>query len=114
MLLGPAARHPRLRADAGAAKAPEPRVALVWGGGKDAEAAAGWRARWDREKVLLSGAVASDTVPGLNPGFHIVLLGVCRGDEGVQARRVLGAAAARARPSCSRRKPPGWRRAAGG
>jgi hypothetical protein len=65
---------------------------LVWGGGKtpqEAEAAAkDYRERagdWKQVLTLAEGyprILASDTVPGLKPGFHVVVLGVCEPTEG--------------------------------
>jgi hypothetical protein len=76
-------------------------VALVWGGGKDAAGAQEWRRRWDDEQKQVDASVSlaegfpkvvsSASVPGLNPGFEIVLLGICRRDEGEPIRRFLKA-----------------------
>ncbi len=76
-------------------------VAIIWGGGKDAAAAQEALRRWEAEKKLLGGAltftdgfpkrVASASVPGLNPGFEIVLLGFCGGADAASARRFLKA-----------------------
>ncbi len=75
-------------------------VALVWGGGKDAGAAKTWRARWDEEQsvapfiTLADGfpkLVASTEVPGMNPGFHVVLLGFCETKEHADVRAWLKA-----------------------
>lgn len=84
---------------------PEPasgeRVAVIWGGGKDAEAAKASLAKWEEERELLAETlvlaegfpkqVSSASVPGLNPGFEVVLLGFCRGDEAQVPRRMLKA-----------------------
>lgn len=84
---------------------PEPptgeHVAVIWGGGKDAEAAKASLAKWEEERALLTEAlvlaegfpktVSSASVPGLNPGFEIVLLGFCRSDESQVPRRMLKA-----------------------
>jgi hypothetical protein len=74
-------------------------IALIWGGGKDAASAEESLRRWEEEKKLLGGAltfaegypkrVSSASVPGLNPGFEIVLLGYCGRDEATSARRFL-------------------------
>jgi hypothetical protein len=76
-------------------------VAVIWGGGKDATAAHESLARWEAEKRLLGELVtfapgfpkmvSSTTVPGLNPGFHIVLLGFCSREEGQSERAYLQA-----------------------
>lgn len=76
-------------------------VALVWGGGKDAAVAQEWRSRWDDEQKQIDASVSlaegfpkvvsSASVPGLNPGFEIVLLGFCRRDEGEPMRSFLKA-----------------------
>jgi hypothetical protein len=76
-------------------------VALVWGGGKDAAAAQEWLRRWDDEQKQIDTSITlaegfpkivlSASVPGLNPGFEIVLLGFCRRDEGEPVRRFLKA-----------------------
>lgn len=76
-----------------AAFANPPSRAIVWGGGPTPEDGAAWMARWRQESPdyadLLTLApgwpqlVESRTVPGLKPGFHVVLLGICpAGDEG--------------------------------
>ena len=76
-------------------------VALVWGGGKDAAAAQEWRRRWDEEQKSVEASitlaegfpkvVSSASVPGMNPGFEVVLLGFCRPAEGEPVRRFLKA-----------------------
>lgn len=95
-----------LAATPGAGSPPVPEspggvVAVVWGGGKDAAAAHESLARWEAEKRLLGDVitfapgfpkiVSSATVPGLNPGFEIVLLGFCPRDEGRIERAYLKA-----------------------
>ncbi|MFY1829833.1 hypothetical protein ACN47A_28215 [Myxococcus fulvus] len=96
-----------LSATAAVASTPAPEVsggesvAVIWGGGKDAEAAKASVAKWESERELLAKSlvlaegfpktVSSSSVPGLNPGFEIVLLGFCRSDESVVQRRVLKA-----------------------
>ncbi|QQR45022.1 hypothetical protein JKA73_02425 [Myxococcus xanthus] len=84
---------------------PEPstgeHVAVIWGGGRDAEAAKASLAKWEEERALLADAlvlaagfpkmVSSASIPGLNPGFEIVLLGFCRSDEARVPRRMLKA-----------------------
>lgn len=90
--------------DAGSAATPESPggvVAIIWGGGKDAVAANESLARWEAEKRLLGDLVtfapgypkvlSSATVPGLNPGFDIVLLGFCPRDEGRSERAYIQA-----------------------
>jgi hypothetical protein len=74
-------------------------IALIWGGGKDAASAEDSLRRWEEEKKLLGDAltlaegfpkrVSSASVPGLNPGFEIVLIGYCGRDEATNARRFL-------------------------
>lgn len=64
-----------------------PSTLLVWGGGKTPEEAAKslaeWKAKspgWLTYVQLASGyprIIESKTVTGLNPGFHIVVLGAC-------------------------------------
>ncbi|MBZ4409517.1 hypothetical protein K8640_14935 [Myxococcus sp. XM-1-1-1] len=76
-------------------------VAVIWGGGKDAEAAKASVAKWESERELVAKAlvlaegfpktVSSGSVPGLNPGFEVVLLGFCRSDESAVQRRLLKA-----------------------
>jgi|GEM_PF-2265375 len=76
-------------------------VAIVWGGGKDTTAAHESLAQWEAEKRLLGDLVtfapgfpkivSSATVPGLNPGFEIVLLGFCPRDEGQDERAYIKA-----------------------
>lgn len=73
------------------AHASEPR-AIVWGGGPTPEDGATWLARWQQESpdyadliTLAPGwpkLVESGSMPGMKPGFHVVVLGVClAGDE---------------------------------
>lgn len=60
---------------------------LVLGGGKTPEEAEAWLARWKAAAPLLEKVITlaegfpqvrqSAKVPGLNPGFHIVVLGFC-------------------------------------
>jgi hypothetical protein len=62
---------------------------IIWGGGASAAEAEKELAAWKSENEVLSGLVAlapgfprvieSKTVPGLKPGFHVVLLGACTG-----------------------------------
>jgi hypothetical protein len=73
----------------------EPATLLVWGGGKTPEDAeksvADYKAKseagkWGTYVKLAAGfpmIVSSDKVPGLNPGFHVVVLGAS--DEGAGA-----------------------------
>jgi hypothetical protein len=61
--------------------------AVVWAGGRSSEEAKQHRERWSVEAPLAAGVVAlpgdaprlvkSDDVPGLKPGFHVLLLGLC-------------------------------------
>lgn len=84
-----------------AAAPPGEAVALIWGGGKDTAAAKASLERWESEKKLLGNVlvfapgfpkvVSSGTVPGLNPGLEVVLLGVCGRDEARPARGYLKA-----------------------
>ncbi|WP_224367138.1 hypothetical protein [Hyalangium versicolor] len=94
-----------LLATAAVAETPPPPssevVALVWGGGKDEAAAQEWRRRWDEEQKSIKAPVSlgegfpkivsSASVPGMNPGFEIVLLGFCRKDESEPVRQFLKA-----------------------
>jgi hypothetical protein len=76
-------------------------VAIIWGGGKDNAAAQESLARWEAEKRLLGDLVTfeggfpkivrSDTVPGLTPGFEVVLMGFCPGDEAKNLRAYIKA-----------------------
>ncbi|XXF77232.1 hypothetical protein P2318_29890 [Myxococcaceae bacterium GXIMD 01537] len=78
--------------------APEPAAApsgpvevLVLGGGKTPEEAEAWMKRWTAAASLLGTFVKTETgyprvlpsaqVEGLNPGFHIVVLGFCAASE---------------------------------
>ena len=71
---------------------------IIWGGGTTLAEAEGSLARLEIEKPKLAEAGlklpeglpridASERYPGLNPGFHIVVLGVC--DEAAAADRLL-------------------------
>jgi hypothetical protein len=90
--------------DAGSAAAPLPEnspVAIIWGGGKDNVAAQESLAKWEAEKRLLGDLVTfaegfpkivrSDTVPGLTPGFEVVVLGFCPRDEATNVRAYIKA-----------------------
>jgi hypothetical protein len=60
---------------------------IIWGGGSTRADAEKALAEWNAEKSALSGVltiadgfpkiVESKTVPGLKPGFHVVILGAC-------------------------------------
>jgi hypothetical protein len=64
---------------------------VILGGGKTAEDAQAWQKRWQAIEPLLSDFVTlpegypqlaeSKNIPGLNPGFHIVVLGSCGEQE---------------------------------
>lgn len=83
--------------------APVDAVALIWGGGKtEAEARASLvdfdrraRAWFDRDELAwregFPRVVASADVQGLNPGFQIVLLGVCAAGAAHDVVKVLDA-----------------------
>lgn len=74
-----------------------PSTLLVWGGGKTPEEAAKSLADWKTKSPewltyvqLASGyprIIESKTVTGLNPGFHIVVLGAC--DDGAAGLHAL-------------------------
>ena len=66
--------------------------AIVWGGGPTPEAGETWMTRWQQEAPDYADLIAlpegwpklvqSDSVPGMKPGFHVVVLGICpAGDE---------------------------------
>ncbi len=71
--------------------------AIIWGGGTTAADGEKWLKRWNDEAAstsklltLASGypqVVKSDDVPGLKPGFVVVLLGTC---QGADARYTVG------------------------
>jgi len=93
-----------------AAPAPAPdapkHVLLVWGGGKTAaegEAAAkDYRERaldWEKVLQLPKGyprVMESSRVPGLKPGFHVAVLGVCKPEEGASLTAIIDALEPRA------------------
>jgi hypothetical protein len=64
---------------------------IIWGGGKTPEEASKALERFQAERegleaILTPGegyprVVASDTLPGLNPGFHVVVLGACTPEQ---------------------------------
>lgn len=64
---------------------------LVLGGGKTPEEAEAWMGHWKAASALMGNLVGldegfprvmrSDEVAGLNPGFHIVVLGFCAVEE---------------------------------
>lgn len=74
-----------------------PSTLLVWGGGKTPEEAQKSLAEWKTKSpewltyVQLSNGypriIESKTVTGLNPGFHIVVLGAC--DDGIAGAHAL-------------------------
>lgn len=76
-----------------------PAQLLVWGGGKTREAAeasaADWKKRSPEWAVWVSlqpdypRIVESSTIEGLNPGFHIVVLGACNDEDVTQRLDVL-------------------------
>jgi hypothetical protein len=82
---------------------PQPAQLVIWGGGKDtaeAEASLGrWQERaknkfWDGTLKVAEGyprIVKSDTVPGLKPGFMVVVLGACAPAEGSKVLETLKA-----------------------
>ncbi|RKI62541.1 hypothetical protein D7X55_21860 [Corallococcus sp. AB049A] len=82
---------------------PQPAQLVIWGGGKDtaeAEASLGrWQERvrnkvWDGTLKVAEGyprIVKSDTVPGLKPGFMVVVLGACAPAEGPKVLETLKA-----------------------
>src|SRR5690349_20739583 len=73
--------------------------AIIWAGGKTREEAQarldGWpkdEARWSQSVRLKAGfpkLVASDALPGLKPGFHVVLLGICNAEQARARTRTL-------------------------
>jgi hypothetical protein len=64
---------------------------VILGGGKTPDDAQAWQKRWQAIESLLSDfltlpegypqAAESKNIPGLNPGFHIVVLGYCGEQE---------------------------------
>lgn len=74
---------------------------LIWGGGQTPEEGAKALQRFEAERggleALLSlgtgypRVIASDTVPGLKPGFHVVLLGACKPEEAKEPLSTLQA-----------------------
>lgn len=72
---------------AGASEPAEELDAVIWGGGKTRAEAEAALARWEavgaaqRDRLSLSeqfpAIVTSQSVRGLNPGFHVVILGYC-------------------------------------
>lgn len=82
---------------------PRPAQLLIWGGGKDtaeAEASLGrWQERakkseWEGTLKVAEGyprIVQSDTVPGLKPGFVVVVLGACEPAAGPKVLETLKA-----------------------
>ncbi|RKH63457.1 hypothetical protein [Corallococcus aberystwythensis] len=85
------------------AEPPRPAQLLIWGGGKDtaeAEASLGrWQARaktkeWAGTLKVAEGyprIVQSGTVPGLKPGFVVVVLGACEPAAGSKVLETLKA-----------------------
>ncbi|MBN1207997.1 MAG: hypothetical protein JXB05_24245, partial [Myxococcaceae bacterium] len=86
----PAASAGATPAPAAAGEGSEAQV-LIWGGGRTPEEGRKALERFEAERegleaVLSPGesyprVVASDTLPGLNPGFHVVVLGACKPEE---------------------------------
>jgi ankyrin repeat protein len=74
---------------------------LLWGGGKTEQEAQAWLAGFQqlapRLRELLQPAegfplvVASDSVPGLAPGLHVVLLGYCGAEDAASRLKLLKA-----------------------
>jgi hypothetical protein len=64
---------------------------LIWGGGRTPEEGRKALERFEAERsgleaILSLGegyprVIASDTLPGLKPGFHVVMLGACKPEE---------------------------------
>ncbi len=85
--------------EAGTAAAPTPAATgevvdaqvLIWGGGRTPEEGRKALERFEAERsgleaILSLGegyprVIASDTLPGLKPGFHVVMLGACKPEE---------------------------------
>jgi hypothetical protein len=74
---------------------------LIWGGGRTPEEGHKTLERFEAERggleaVLSPGegyprVIASDTLPGLNPGFHVVVLGACKPGEATEPLKTLQA-----------------------
>lgn len=91
----PAAAPPTSTITAGAGEA----QVLIWGGGRTPEEATKALERFNSERNGLEALLAlgegyprvvvSDTLPGLNPGFNVVVLGVCTPEEAKAPLKVL-------------------------
>jgi hypothetical protein len=95
--------------EAGSVTAPTPAATgevveaqvLIWGGGRTPEEGRKALERFEAERsgleALLSlgegypRVVASDALPGLKPGFHVVMLGACKPEEGKEPLQTLQA-----------------------
>jgi hypothetical protein len=74
---------------------------LIWGGGRTSEEGRKALERFEAERsgleaVLSPGegyprVVASDTLPGLKPGFHVVVLGACKPEQAKEPLETLQA-----------------------
>lgn len=74
---------------------------IIWGGGRTPEEGRKALERFEAERsgleALLSlgegypRVVASDALPGLKPGFHVVMLGACKPEEGKEPLQTLQA-----------------------
>lgn len=83
---------------AGGGEEVEARV-LIWGGGRTPEEGRKALERFEAERdgleaILTFGegyprVIASDTLPGLNPGFHVVILGACKPEEAEEVLETL-------------------------
>src|SRR5689334_4054140 len=81
------------------AAAPATSNAIIWTGAADPIAARekldAWakdEATWSRRVKLAEGyprLVKSDELPGLKPGFHVVLLGICNAEKTRPRTRTL-------------------------
>ncbi|NMO17524.1 SUMF1/EgtB/PvdO family nonheme iron enzyme [Pyxidicoccus fallax] len=74
-----------------AAPAPSPANAVIWASARTEAEGQTLLAKWSNEAPVWSERlrfkpgypklVKSDTLPGLNPGFHVVLLGLCNAEQ---------------------------------
>jgi hypothetical protein len=72
---------------------------LIWGGGRTPEEGRKALERFEAERAGLEAilslgegyprVIASDTLPGLKPGFHVVLLGACKPEEAQEPLETL-------------------------
>lgn len=100
-----------------AADRPPEGVALLWGGGRTVEEGRAALADWEATAAAVDGwptpapgyprLVESGRVPGLKPGFHVVLVGVCPAEAAGPVLAALRSASAgawsrpvRAEPAC--------------